>query len=85
MRSAATLHIGFRMAWRHAILVVALLVFFTGTANAGGRVSYGLGLLWKIEYPGVAPSYVFGPLHLPGDRGILRLLQRQGYSIVRAY
>lgn len=26
-----------------------------------------------------------GALHLPGDQGILRLLQRQGYSIVRAY
>ena len=26
-----------------------------------------------------------GALHLPGDQGILRLLQRQGYSIVRVY
>ena len=26
-----------------------------------------------------------GALHLPGDQGILRLLQRQGFSIVRAY
>ncbi len=26
-----------------------------------------------------------GALHLPGDQGILRLLQRQGYSIVREY
>jgi hypothetical protein len=26
-----------------------------------------------------------GALHLPGDRGILRLLQRQGYGIVRVY
>jgi len=68
MRSAAVLQIGIRLAWRNAILAMALLVFVVGAANAASRVPYGQGLLWKIEHPGVAPSYVFGTMHVNDPR-----------------
>ena len=68
MRSAAVLQIGIRLAWRNAILALALLVVVAGAANAASRVPYGQGLLWKIEHPGVAPSYVFGTMHVNDPR-----------------
>ncbi len=37
----------------------------TGRELAGG---YAHGLLWKIERPGVAPSYLFGTIHLEDPR-----------------
>jgi uncharacterized protein len=36
-------------------------------AEAAGTVN-GKGLLWKIEKDGVAPSYLFGTMHLTDDR-----------------
>lgn len=68
MRSVAGLRIGIRLAWRHVIVVVVLLVVVASAANAAGRVPYGQGLLWKIEHPGVAPSYVFGTMHVNDPR-----------------
>lgn len=91
MRSAAVLQIGIRLAWRNAILAVALLVVVAGAANAASRVPYGQGLLWKIEHPGVAPNYVFGTMHvndprvrnLPGPvRAAFNRAERTVYEIV---
>jgi uncharacterized protein len=37
-------------------------------------VAYGGGLLWQVDKPGLAPSYVFGTMHVP-DPAVLDLPQ----------
>jgi uncharacterized protein YbaP (TraB family) len=50
-----------------ALLAVALCVIpFSSTAAEA--MPYGKGLLWKIEAPGRAPSYVFGTMHVSDKR-----------------
>lgn len=51
------------MAWR--ILLAAWLL--ACAAAARGEV-YEHGLLWQVSRPGVAPSYIFGTVHLPDAR-----------------
>lgn len=66
--------------WRGAVsLVLALLVMLGTTATASAE-SFDRGLLWRISRPGVAPSYLFGTLHLPDAR-----LQRLPEPVERAF
>lgn len=44
-------------------LVLICLLLVAGSAAAAER-----GLLWKIESPGVAPSYLFGTIHTDDNR-----------------
>lgn len=37
-------------------------------ASAPERAGFSRGVLWKVEAKGVAPSYLFGTLHLDDDR-----------------
>src|SRR5262249_11590618 len=46
--------------------VVAIALAFAGQARAGGK--YAKGLLWRVSSPGVAPSHVFGTIHLADPR-----------------
>lgn len=63
-----------RLSAARALCVLLLLVPLAGfaadcrpvtadPAGAGKRQDFSRGLLWKIESPGVAPSYLFGTYH----------------------
>ncbi|HEY5762403.1 MAG TPA: hypothetical protein VIS73_04265, partial [Rhodocyclaceae bacterium] len=50
-----------------------LAVMAAAAANGPVRAvaaagAYETGLLWRIDKPGLRPSYVFGTLHLPDAR-----------------
>jgi uncharacterized protein YbaP (TraB family) len=47
--------------WR--LWATLLLIIAWGAASAGER-----GLLWRVELPGVSPSYVFGTIHTDDAR-----------------
>lgn len=51
-------------------LALGLLVVLAGLrpALAGADMPYGQGLLWRIERPGVAPSHLFGTIHVTDPR-----------------
>jgi uncharacterized protein YbaP (TraB family) len=78
MQANALSHLWLRQFSRHALIVLALGLLLLGRAGlapaalAGGDISYGQGLLWKIERDGVAPSYLFGTIHITDER-VLRL------------
>jgi hypothetical protein len=55
----------------HALIaLLALSATIVGAAVAAekARGSYDRGLLWKVEKPGVAPSYLFGTVHVADQR-----------------
>ncbi len=78
MRANALSHLWLRQFSRHAPIALALGLLLFGRAAlapaalAGGELPYGQGLLWKIERDGVAPSYLFGTIHITDER-VLRL------------
>lgn len=49
-----------------ALLTALAAAPAAGSPPAPGR--YDRGLLWRVEAPGVAPSYLFGTLHIDDDR-----------------
>ena len=61
---------------RHSkFLVVLGVLLFAGmlagapaTARAQAAGAYDKGLLWRVESAGVAPSFVFGTVHLEDKR-----------------
>ncbi len=44
------------------------LVLAAAGAPPSGEVVHGRGLLWKVERPGLAPSYLFGTMHVTDQR-----------------
>ena len=54
---------------RVALAAFVLTVLLVGRlALAAGDVPNGQGLLWKIERAGLAPSYLFGTIHITDER-----------------
>jgi uncharacterized protein YbaP (TraB family) len=73
MRATALSGHWLRQFLRHAPIVLALGLLLLGRAAfAGGEMAYGQGLLWKIERGDLAPSYLFGTIHVTDER-VLRL------------
>ncbi len=69
--SLSAVQLNVRSAARLAVMLVgclALLVASGWPARAADPVPYGLGVLWKIEPAGVAPSHVFGTIHSTDKR-----------------
>ena len=60
------------LAWRGAVTALLAcafaLVLAARLALATGELPYGQGLLWKLERPGLAPSYLFGTIHITDQR-----------------
>lgn len=50
------------------LLAIALCITTFSPAAAAEAMPYSNGLLWKIEAPGRAPSYVFGTMHISDKR-----------------
>ena len=71
-RKSSTSHSYFRQALAvfFGILLLWSGVATTAPAPAGAYASvrHAKGLLWKIEKPGVAPSYLFGTIHSDDPR-----------------
>ncbi|MEE8534549.1 MAG: TraB/GumN family protein, partial [Kiloniellales bacterium] len=44
------------------------LLLVAPPAPLAGEVVHGRGLLWKVERPGLAPSYLFGTMHVTDQR-----------------
>jgi uncharacterized protein YbaP (TraB family) len=73
MRAPLPTDLWLRQLLRHALIVVALGLLLLGRAAlAGGEMPYGQGVLWKVERGAVAPSYLFGTIHITDER-VLRL------------
>jgi uncharacterized protein YbaP (TraB family) len=51
-----------------ALLAAAVIAAIALPARGAER--YTKGLLWQVVRPGVAPSYVFGTIHLPDPRAL---------------
>ncbi len=69
MRATAPADFWLRQIPRHALIVLALGLLLLGRAAfAGGELAYGQGLLWKIERGDLAPSYLFGTIHVTDER-----------------
>ena len=69
MRATAPSDLWLRQFLRHALIVLALGLLLLGRAAfAGGEMAYGQGLLWKIERGDLAPSYLFGTIHITDER-----------------
>ncbi len=69
MHPPAPTDLWLRQFLRHALIVLALGLLLLGRgAVAGGEMPYGAGLLWKLERGGVAPSYLFGTIHITDER-----------------
>ncbi|MEE8274735.1 MAG: TraB/GumN family protein [Alphaproteobacteria bacterium] len=45
-----------------------LLVLLSGQSAPAETLLHGEGLLWRIERPGLAPSYLFGTIHATDER-----------------
>ena len=45
-----------------------LLVVLSGQSAPAASLLHGEGLLWRIERPGLAPSYLFGTVHSTDER-----------------
>ena len=58
------------------------LLLFAAAACAGERFDHGL--LWRVDVPGVAPSYLFGTLHTDDDR-VLKLSPPVRRALKRAH
>jgi uncharacterized protein len=52
----------------------------TAKAARGDELVNGDGLLWRIEKPGLAPSYLFGTIHSTDD-SVLEMAKRAAQSI----
>lgn len=51
------------------VLAGAIALLLVGPwAPLAGEVLHGRGLLWKVERPGLAPSYLFGTMHVTDQR-----------------
>ena len=53
------------------LALTALLLVFVVVARpalAAAELIYGQGVLWKVEREGLAPSYLFGTIHITDDR-----------------
>ncbi len=73
MRASVPTDLWLRQFLRHTLIVLALGLLLLGRgAVAGGEMPYGEGLLWKLERGAVAPSYLFGTIHVTDER-VLRL------------
>ncbi len=73
MRAPAPTDLWLHQLLRHALIVIALGLLLVGRAAlAGGEMPYGQGVLWKLERGAVAPSYLFGTIHITDER-VLRL------------
>ncbi|NNG04421.1 MAG: TraB/GumN family protein [Inquilinus sp.] len=48
--------------------LLALVATAPPAAAETGPMAYGQGLLWRIDTPGVRPSYLFGTIHLSDPR-----------------
>ncbi len=46
----------------------ALLLFVVTTPLASAETNFDRGLLWRVERDGVAPSFVFGTVHVTDER-----------------
>lgn len=57
-----------RAHWLIALFAVAIGGGAFAPTAAAAAMPYGHGLLWKIEAPGRAPSYVFGTMHVSDKR-----------------
>jgi hypothetical protein len=55
------------MLFRRA-LAGLLLLFVAPWSTAGAGQTFDKGLLWRIERDGLAPSYVFGTIHVTDER-----------------
>ena len=64
-------HGGARGAWRLLLALLAGLLLVSG-AGPSAAASFGRGVLWKVEFPGAAPSYLFGTIHSDDDRVLAR-------------
>ena len=54
--------------WLGTLLAIALCSIAFSPAAAAEAMPYSNALLWKIEAPGRAPSYVFGTMHISDKR-----------------
>jgi uncharacterized protein YbaP (TraB family) len=54
--------------WLGVLLYLALYLFAAPPVAADDAMPYSHGLLWKIEAPHRAPSYVFGTMHVSDKR-----------------
>ncbi|MET0918230.1 MAG: TraB/GumN family protein, partial [Burkholderiales bacterium] len=60
------------------LLAILLLCIATGALRAEQKPAAGAverferGLLWRIDKPGITPSYVFGTIHIDDPR-VLKL------------
>lgn len=57
-----------RRRWLTTTGIAALGLGGPTTRAATGSREYGRGLLWRIERPGIAPSHLFGTVHLDDPR-----------------
>jgi uncharacterized protein YbaP (TraB family) len=58
-----------RWACRFAVAAMGVALAAVAYAQgAAGRQSFDQGLLWRIEKPGGAPSYLFGTIHIDDKR-----------------
>jgi uncharacterized protein YbaP (TraB family) len=67
-RHASVQRVATALHWLGALLYIVLYLFAPGPAAAEDAMPYGQGLLWKIEAPHRAPSYVFGTMHISDKR-----------------
>ena len=44
-------------------LLLLLVALPAKAVDAAGELRYGQGLLWRIDTPGIAPSYLYGTMH----------------------
>jgi len=67
-RHASAQRVATVMHWLGALLYIVLYLFPPAHAAAEEAMPYSQGLLWKIEAPHRAPSYVFGTMHVSDKR-----------------
>lgn len=71
-RHASAPAVATALHWVGVMLYLALYLFAAPRAAADETMPYSHGLLWKIEAPHRAPSYVFGTMHV-SDRRVTAL------------
>jgi len=64
-------------------LLLLLMALPAGAVGAAGELRHGQGLLWRIDTPGVAPSYLYGTMHST-DPAILTLPAPVAEAFARA-
>ena len=63
-----------RMGWYGLLWLLALMAASPLRAEMSPAVAAGQGILWEVSRPGVAPSYVFGTMHV-SDKTVTTLAQ----------